>query len=147
MVNIKEEITNLVRTHSLSETTATTLFFLERILARLAVSPYRDKFIIKGGFLLTSELGITTRFTKDLDMQAQKVAVTLENIRQIFLILCAMDNKDDVQFMYRGAKEIRKIEKYEGYRITLQGRYADLQQHFHLDIATGDVMTPDAVEH
>jgi len=45
-----------------------TLFFLEAILKRIAFSRYKDFFIFKGGFLLSSLIGIKNRTTKDMDM-------------------------------------------------------------------------------
>ena len=42
-------------------------FMFERFLARLAVSKYKDNFILKGGFLLSSIMGINIRATMDID--------------------------------------------------------------------------------
>ena len=41
------------------------MYFLESILKRIAVSPYKDYFIFKGGFLLSSIIGIENRTTMD----------------------------------------------------------------------------------
>lgn len=42
-------------------------YMLERLLERISRSEYSDKFIIKGGFLLSSIVGLSTRATMDLD--------------------------------------------------------------------------------
>jgi len=42
-------------------------FMLERFLERIAVSDYKQNFILKGGMLITSMVGISTRSTMDID--------------------------------------------------------------------------------
>lgn len=43
------------------------LYFFERFLDRLANSKFKDSLVLKGGFLLSSLLGITERSTIDMD--------------------------------------------------------------------------------
>lgn len=40
----------------------------ERFLLRLVKSPHKNKFIIKGGMLISSTLGLSRRSTMDLDI-------------------------------------------------------------------------------
>lgn len=42
-------------------------FFFDTFLIRLSKSQYADKFILKGGLLLSSVLGIENRATIDMD--------------------------------------------------------------------------------
>ena len=42
-------------------------FMFEALLKRISKSRYKDKFIIKGGFLLSSIFGVNLRSTMDLD--------------------------------------------------------------------------------
>lgn len=39
----------------------------ERIIERLSISPYKDKFILKGGLLISAILGVAERTTMDMD--------------------------------------------------------------------------------
>ena len=43
------------------------IFFMERFLERVSMSEYRDQFILKGGMLVSSLLGINVRATMDID--------------------------------------------------------------------------------
>ena len=43
------------------------IYMMERFLERLAVSRYKDKFIIKGGILVTSLIGVSLRSTMVID--------------------------------------------------------------------------------
>jgi len=40
---------------------------LERLLERISLSPYKNNFILKGGFLISAIVGLDTRATMDLD--------------------------------------------------------------------------------
>ena len=42
-------------------------YFLEEILRKLADSKYNDKFIFKGGYILSNIVGIDSRSTVDID--------------------------------------------------------------------------------
>ena len=42
-------------------------FIMERFLERVSISPYRNNFILKGGMLVASLVGIDTRATMDID--------------------------------------------------------------------------------
>ena len=42
-------------------------FVMERFLERVALSPYRNNFILKGGMLVAAVVGLETRATMDID--------------------------------------------------------------------------------
>ena len=42
-------------------------YMFERFLARLWMSDYREKFVVKGGMLIAAIVGLDTRSTMDLD--------------------------------------------------------------------------------
>ena len=48
-------------------------YFFDVFLKRLSVSKYSDDFVIKGGFLLSSRMGLDLRTTKDLDFLLRKI--------------------------------------------------------------------------
>lgn len=47
------------------------MFLFERILERLAASRYKENFILKGGLLISSMIGVNERTTMDMDTTAQ----------------------------------------------------------------------------
>ena len=42
-------------------------YMLERFLERVSLSDYKDKYIIKGGLLISSMVGLSSRATMDMD--------------------------------------------------------------------------------
>lgn len=61
------------------------LYFFESFLDRIAQSQYNDKFVLKGGFLLSSLLGIHQRSTLDMDFNLQDILFTSENIQKVLI--------------------------------------------------------------
>ena len=56
---------------------------LERLLERISLSKYRQNFIIKGGFLISSIVGLDTRATMDLDATIKGLSLTQNSIKSI----------------------------------------------------------------
>lgn len=59
-------------------------YMLERLLERISLSPYKNNFILKGGFLISAIVGLDTRATMDLDTTIKGFTLTHEAIRKIF---------------------------------------------------------------
>ena len=72
-------------------------YMLERLLERISLSPYKNNFILKGGFLISAIVGLDTRATMDLDTTIKGFTLTHEAIRKIFTEICAIQIADDVQ--------------------------------------------------
>ena len=67
------------------------MYCLERLLDRIAVSRFRDHFVIKGGFLIASILGIGSRSTMDIDATVKGFSVSYENVGSVFKEICGID--------------------------------------------------------
>ncbi|MBA1336115.1 MAG: hypothetical protein HPY66_2074 [Firmicutes bacterium] len=64
---LKALIRNLSKEKSVQAEIILRNFMLERLLERISLSPFRDKFILKGGMLVAAMVGIDTRSTMDMD--------------------------------------------------------------------------------
>ena len=71
---LKAKIRNISGGDSKVAMTTIRVFFMERFLERVAMSEYKDKFILKGGMLVASLVGLDTRATMDID-----ATITLKN--------------------------------------------------------------------
>ena len=58
-------------------------YMFERILERLSVSKYKNNFILKGGLLLSSIMGIDTRTTMDMDTCVKGIDLTDAELYEI----------------------------------------------------------------
>lgn len=123
------------------------IFFMERFLERVANSAYRNQFILKGGMLAASLLGINMRSTMDIDTTVKALPLTVDDITKIVSDICAIDIGDNVSFEVSSISSIMDEFEYPGIRIQLIGFLGKIKQPFKIDISTDDEITPRAIEY
>ncbi|WP_019261753.1 nucleotidyl transferase AbiEii/AbiGii toxin family protein, partial [Gardnerella vaginalis] len=80
---IRGRIKNLAELNNADSRVLMRLYMMERYLERVSVSKYRNNFIVKGGVLVTSLLGISMRSTMDIDTTIQNYDLSLENTKKM----------------------------------------------------------------
>ena len=122
-------------------------YMLERLLERISLSPYRNNFILKGGYLISAIVGLDTRATMDLDTTIKGFTLTHESIQKIFDEICAIPLENDVRFETVGISDIRETDDYPGIRVALKADYLPISVPLTVDVTTGDKITPREVEY
>lgn len=84
----------------------------ERILERLANSKYRENFVLKGGLLLSSIMGIDNRTTMDMDTCIKGIELEEESIKKILNEIFNIDIEDGVIFELLKTEAIKEEEEY-----------------------------------
>ena len=121
-----------------------TYYFLEVILKKLSKSSYANHYIFKGGFLLSNVIGVESRSTVVIDFLFHKQSLSEENVQQQLDDILT-ESKDDIQFLIQSITTIKESDDYGGYRATILCQLENIKQIIHLDIATGDVVTPQPI--
>jgi hypothetical protein len=121
-------------------------FIMERFLERIAVSPYRNHFVLKGGMLVAAVIGMDMRATMDIDTTVQSLTLTTENAKKIIEDIIAVDIQDGVEFRITKISDIMEEHDYPGVRFVLESMFDHMRQVIKIDISTGDIITPSAVE-
>lgn len=122
-------------------------YFMERFLERIAQSEYRDHFILKGGMLVASLVGLNTRATMDIDASVKAVSLSKEDAMQMIEKIIAVNIPDETRFQISKVSDIMEDHDYPGLRFFLNAQLEKLQQTIKIDISTGDAITPRAVEY
>lgn len=122
-------------------------YFFDAFLKRLAKSQYVENFVFKGGFLLSTTLGIDFRSTMDMDFLLTKLPMNKENIEKIFKEIAEIDVDDNITFEFVDINDIRQEDEYGGFNVSLLGRLENVRVVVSIDIATGDPITPSAVSY
>lgn len=65
-------------------------------MERVSLSDYKDNFIIKGGMLITSMVGISMRSTMDIDTTVKGQDLNIENAQRIVSEIAAIQLDDGV---------------------------------------------------
>ena len=123
------------------------MYCLERLLDRIAASRFRKHFVIKGGFLIASILGIGSRSTMDIDATVKGFSVCYENVDSIFKEICDIDIADQLTFSFERIEEIREKDDYLGLRVFVECRYGKMNVPLTVDLTTGDTIIPREVEY
>ena len=66
-MQLKAIVKNIAKEKKVSAQLVLQNYMLERFLERVSLSDYKSRFIIKGGFLIASMVGLDSRATMDLD--------------------------------------------------------------------------------
>lgn len=71
---------------------------MERFLERIYLSEYKDKFILKGGILVTAMIGLNARSTMDLDATLKDIDVNAEDVVQIIISIASVPLDNGISF-------------------------------------------------
>lgn len=144
---LKGAVRNIAKKNNLFPQEVLQMFFFERILERLSVSKYKDNFILKGGLLISSMIGITERTTMDMDTTVRGIPMEEESIEKIIKEIIRTDVEDGILFEFTKMEPIREDDAYNNFRVHLQVKYGKVNTPMKIDITTGDKITPAAIEY
>ncbi len=144
---IKGRIKNLANNMSADPRILMTAYMMERFLERLASSKYKDNFVIKGGILVTSMVGVSLRSTMDIDASITGYNLSKNEVQRVITDIMAIDMNDDVTFEVNGISEIMSTMEYPGIRVSMIAHMGKLVTPIKIDISTGDIVTPRAIEY
>ena len=144
---LKDKAKNCANKNNLSVGQVLQNYMFERFLERLSKSKYNDKFIIKGGLLLSSIMGINVRTTMDIDADIAGMDFKKDEIEKLINEIIKIDLKDEVEIILDKVEDIREENEYGGFKFKLIAKFGNLKIPFHIDISTGDIITPRAIEY
>jgi predicted nucleotidyltransferase component of viral defense system len=146
-MQLKSRIKNLALKNKIPAQAVLQNFMLERLLERISVSKYKDIFILKGGMLIASMIGIGSRTTMDMDATVRGYPLSDEAIQNAFAEICSISLNDDVTLTLNSITPIRDEDEYGGYRLMITAYYEAINTPLKVDITTGDIITPEAVRY
>lgn len=118
------------------------LLVLERFLARLSRSEYSDKFIFKGGLLLSYYLTIG-RETIDIDLLARRLNAEKSNVELIMQEICLLKLDDGFQMQFINLGDLdHQHMNYPGFQVGIAVQFGVMSDKFFVDIGVGDAVEP-----
>lgn len=143
---IKGRIKSVAKQNNADARTLMRIYMMERFLERLAQSEYRDNFIIKGGILVTAMIGVAHRSTMDIDTSMKNLNLSAEDALRVVNQVKDIDLDDGVSFEVKDVSNIMDEMEYPGIRVNMNANVGRLITPLKIDISTGDVITPRAIE-
>ena len=146
-MQLKAKVRNISGSDSTKAQMLIRNFIMERFLERMAQSQYRDNFILKGGMLVASKVGLESRATMDIDTTVQSLNLSKEEATKVVEDIMAIEIDDGVSFRITSVSDIMEEHDYPGVRFHIEAMLDKMKQAIKVDISTGDVITPAAVEY
>lgn len=118
--SLKAKISKLAAKTNISNKYIIQTFMFEALLKRISVSEYKDKFIIKGGLLLSSIFGVNLRSTMDLDTTIKGLPLNMQTIENVINKIISIDLADNIKLKIENIKNIRLENEYSGFNVNLK---------------------------
>ena len=139
---VKDRLKNIVKEKNIEFNTVMRFYMYDRFIERLSISNYKNNFILKGGFYLSTLFGIENRGTMDIDAEINKINLDKEIILKIIEEIIEIDLEDNVTYKINRIASIRDEDEYGGLRITIDFNLENIHDSFHIDVATGEPIYP-----
>lgn len=144
---LKDKVRNISDGTNNKAATLLRNFMMERFLERVSLSSYRNNFILKGGMLVASIIGVNMRATMDIDTTVKSLPLNEEVAREIIMEICDISLEDNVSFQIKSIRTIMEEFEYPGIRVMLEATLDRMRQPLKIDISTDDVITPQAINY
>lgn len=144
--SVQRRLLNQSKARGIDPNALLTRYGVERFLYRIALSPYAERFVLKGAMLLEVWLDEAARPTRDLDLLGFG-DLSAETLQQMFAAICdQLVEPDGVRFLADSVsvRAIREQDEYGGQRVTLRGDLGTARLYVQVDIGIGDALTPPA---
>jgi predicted nucleotidyltransferase component of viral defense system len=142
---LKGQVRSFAQRKKLQPQEVLQMFLLERVLERLSKSSYRDNFILKGGLLISSMIGVEERTTMDMDTTVIGINMNETEIEKIIREILLIDVGDGILFEFERLEPIREDDDYNNFRAYFVAHYGKIANKMKIDITTGDEITPRAI--
>ena len=143
---LKDKVSNLSGNDSKKAQTLIRKYMMERFLARISHSKYKNNFILKGGMLVSALVGVESRATMDIDTTVRMLPLTKDNAIEVIAEIMKIDLDDDIFYEIKKVEDIMEEHDYSGVRFTISVTLEKLRDTIKIDISTGDEITPSAIE-
>ena len=146
--SVRQRLLNLSRRNQEDYNLILSRYANERLLFRLAQSPYAHQFVLKGAMLFVLWTGKLHRPTRDIDLLGFGSS-TQEILAQLFREVSIIDVESDGIIFNPDSirvEEIREGQEYGGQRVQVVAMLGTARIPVQIDIGFGDTVTPIANE-
>ena len=139
---IKGAIRNISKKTGVNPNSLLQMCLFEGILEKLSKSKYSENFILKGGLLISSLIGVDMRSTMDMDTTIRGIPLNEESITKILNEILTIKIDADIEYNLIKLLPIRQEDVYEDFCASISCIFGKINATLNIDITTGDVITP-----
>ncbi|MDH6364529.1 putative nucleotidyltransferase component of viral defense system [Enterococcus sp. PF1-24] len=135
---MKNVVNQRSKEYDISVNNMYSMYALEQLVTKISQSEYKDNFVLKGGYLLTSIYGLDNRTTKDFDSTIRRVPLDENQVRDFAKFI----EEGEPAFEVKRIKTIRERFDYDGFNIKLDYINGKVRVPFDIDLTTGEDTLP-----
>ncbi len=139
---MKGAIRNISKKTGVNPNSLLQMCLFEGILEKISKSKYSENFILKGGLLISSLIGVDMRSTKDMDTTIKGIPVNEENITRIINEILQVEIDNGINYKLIKLAPIRQEDVYEDFCVSIRCIFGKINTTLNIDITTGDIITP-----
>ena len=139
---IKGAIRNISKKTGVNPNSLLQMCLFEGILEKLSKSKYSENFILKGGLLISSLIGVDMRSTIDMDTTLRGIPLNEVSITKILNEILVIKIDADIEYKLIKLSPIRQEDVYEDFCASISCIFGKINATLNIDITTGDVITP-----
>ena len=144
---IKGAIRNISKKTGVNPNSLLQMCLFEGILEKLSKSKYSENFILKGGLLISSLIGVDMRSTMDMDTTIKGIPLNEVSITKILNEILAIKIDADIEYKLIKLSPIRQEDVYEDFCASISCIFGKINANLNIDITTGDVITPKEINY
>ena len=144
---IKGAIRNISKKTGVNPNSLLQMCLFEGILEKLSKSKYSENFILKGGLLISSLIGVDMRSTMDMDTTIKGIPLNEVSITKILNEILAIKIDADIEYKLIKLSPIRQEDVYEDFCASISCILGKINANLNIDITTGDVITPKEINY
>lgn len=148
-IAVKERLKKLAIKNGKTMQDKLVTFGLERAIYRISVSPYAERFTLKGGiFLYALFEGEYARATRDIDLLAQHISNNADEMKKVFKDIFSIECDDALRFDLDTLEviHITEFKEYHGVNVFVVGYLDRTKVPVSIDIGFGDVIYPERIK-
>lgn len=127
---LKHKIKNISQQTGVNANAILQNYMLEILLKYISLSKYKDNFILKGGMLVSSLVGISSRTTMDIDTTIKGITITKDILLDVFNEIINIPS-EKTSFKVIDIKDIREEDEYGGFRLSIESKFDTIKVHIY----------------
>ncbi|MBR0137260.1 MAG: nucleotidyl transferase AbiEii/AbiGii toxin family protein [Erysipelotrichaceae bacterium] len=145
VASVKDRLANKSRETGKTMEQLLIAYGLERTLFRISISPFAEKFTLKGGIFLYAIFGGNyARATTDIDFLAENLRNNTAEIKEIFSEILSCETDDPLVFDIQSIniRPIAEFKDYPGMNVSTTAYLGKTRIPISIDIGFGDSVLP-----
>lgn len=143
--NWKTQMKKIAKERNLDVQDVQQRYVLEEFAEKIGVSKYADMFVLKGGFVVSTLLGLDTRMTRDLDATFRSTIYNIEDMRGIIQEVVNTQMDSFFEYSLGKLKVVQVDDHYSGFTAEIEATLGNTRIKLKIDISNNTLIFPKAL--